>query len=67
MRKNFGGNIFGGKNFGDFLPDFGVIFGESPQNFGGTRFGEKYSMESILVTFYPVLDWNSIKLRRISM
>ena len=28
MRKNFGGNIFGGKNFGDFLLDFGVIFGE---------------------------------------
>ena len=34
VRKNFGGNIFGGKSFGDFLPNFGVIFGESPQNFG---------------------------------
>ena len=45
VRKNSGGNIFGGKNFGDFLPDFGVIFGESPKNFGGTKFGEKYSVE----------------------
>ena len=67
MRKNSGGNIFGGKNFGDFLPDFGVIFGESPKNFGGTKFGEKYSVEKILATFYPIFDWNSMKLRRILM
>ena len=67
VRKNSGGNIFGGKNFGDFLPDFGVIFGESPQNFSGTKFGEKYSVEKILVTFYPIFDWNSMTLRIISM
>ena len=65
VRKNFGGNIFGGKNFGDFLPNFGVIFGERPKNFGGNNFGEKFSVEKILVTFYPVFDWNSVKLRRI--
>ena len=46
VRKNFGG-----KNFGDFLPDFGVIFGESPQNFGEQNFGEKFLVENILVTF----------------
>ena len=51
VRKNFGGNIFGGKNFGDVLPDFGGIFGESPQNFGGQNFGEKFLVENILVTF----------------
>ena len=56
VRKNFGGNIFGGKNFGDFLPNFGVIFGERPKNFGGNNFGEKFSVEKILVTFYPVFD-----------
>ena len=51
VRKNFGGNIFGGKNFGDFLLDFGVIFGESPQNFGAKNFGEKFLLEKISVTF----------------
>ena len=51
VRKNSGGNIFGGKNFGDFLPDFGVIFGESPQNLGGQNFGEKFMVENILVSF----------------
>ena len=40
--KNFGGNIFGGKKFGDFLLDFGVIFGEIPQNFGGIDFVKKF-------------------------
>ena len=46
VRKNFGGNIFGGKNFGDFLQDFGVIFGEISvgsillKNFGGKNFGD---------------------------
>ena len=67
MRKNSGGNIFGGKNFGDFLPDFGVIFGEWPKNFGGTKFGEKYSVEKILATFYAIFDWNLLKLRRFFM
>ena len=63
MRKNFGGNIFGGKNFGDFLSDFGVIFGESPQKFGGHSFGKQFSVEKNSVTFYPIFDWNSVKLR----
>ena len=58
MRKNSGGNIFGGKNFGDFLPDFGVIFGESPQNFGGHNFGGKFSVEKISVTFFIEIRWN---------
>ena len=31
MRINFGGNIFGRKNFGDFLLDSGLICGESPK------------------------------------
>ena len=43
MRKNFGGNIFGGKNFGDFLLGFGVIFSGSPQNL--EKFGEKSLVE----------------------
>ena len=51
MRKNFGGNIFGGKNFGDFLRDFGVIFGESPQNFGGTNFVNIFLVKKNSVTF----------------
>ena len=29
VRKNFGGIIFDGTNIGD-MPDFGVVFGESP-------------------------------------
>ena len=49
--KNFGGYIFGGINFGDFLLDFGVIFGERPQNFGGINFVKKILVEKILVTF----------------
>ena len=40
VRKNFSGNIFGGKNFGDFLLDFGLIFGESPQNFDRKDLGK---------------------------
>ena len=51
MRKNFGRNIFSGKNFGDFLLDFGVIFGENPQNFGGINFVQKTLVEKISVTF----------------
>ena len=33
--KKFRWKYFQWKNFGDFLLDFGVIFGESPQNSGG--------------------------------
>ena len=59
--------LFSVEKFGDFLPDFGEIFGESPKNFDVQNFGEKFSVEKILVTFYSVFDWNSVKLRRISI
>ena len=32
--KKIGGNIFGGKNFGELLPYFGVNFGENRKNSG---------------------------------
>ena len=51
VKKNFGGNIFGGKNFGDFLLDFGEIFGECPKNFGGINFVKKFLVEKISVSF----------------
>ena len=55
VRKNFGGNIFDGKNFSDFLLDFGVIFGESPQNYNGMNFVKKFLGEKISVIFNQYL------------